>query len=225
MLYTNGATWSSLLVVTLGPGATVIAHCPKRSGTGSLQVPSGVQSPTHSPAIPTPAEPKMTASSPTCGGFALRLPDNLWRWTSFHAPAGHLYVFFGEVSVSGLLLFLMGFFLKLSFGSCFYILNVNSLSSTSLVNIFSQPEDVFSFCLVSFAVQTLWSLIRSHLFIFVSISLGDRSKKNITVIYARECSAYVATFPNPNWANTLAYWPHATTWLNLGSQVLRKDLL
>lgn len=77
MLYTNGATWSSLLVVTLGPGATVIAHCPKRSGTGSLQVPSGVQSPTHSPAIPTPAEPKMTASSPTCGGFALRLPDNL----------------------------------------------------------------------------------------------------------------------------------------------------
>ena len=60
-------------------------------------------------------------------------------------PAGHLYVLFGEVSVSGLLLFLMGFFFQLSCGSCFYILNVNFLSSTSFVNIFSQSKMSFPF--------------------------------------------------------------------------------
>ena len=45
--------------------------------------------------------------------------------------------------------------------------------------------------MVSFAVQKLLGLIRSHLFIFafVSIILGDGSKKNIAVIDVKECSA------------------------------------
>ena len=45
----------------------------------------------------------------------------------------------------------------------------------------------------SFVVQKLLSLIRSHLFIFafISITLGDGSKKNIVVVYVTECSAYV----------------------------------
>ena len=45
----------------------------------------------------------------------------------------------------------------------------------------------------SFAVQKLLSLIRSHLFIFafISIILGDGSKKNIVVVYVTECSAYI----------------------------------
>ena len=36
-------------------------------------------------------------------------------------------------------------------------------------------------------------LIIAHLFIFafISATLGDRSKKNIAVIYVKECSAYV----------------------------------
>ena len=47
--------------------------------------------------------------------------------------------------------------------------------------------------MVSFAVQKLLSLIRSHLFIFAFIFfvLGDRFKKVIAVIYVKECSAYV----------------------------------
>ena len=47
--------------------------------------------------------------------------------------------------------------------------------------------------MASFAVQKLLSLIRPYLFIFtfISISLGDRSKKNIAAIYVKECSAYV----------------------------------
>ena len=46
--------------------------------------------------------------------------------------------------------------------------------------------------MVSFAVQKLVSLIRSHLFIFVfiSVALGDWPKKNIGTIYVGECSAY-----------------------------------
>ena len=46
--------------------------------------------------------------------------------------------------------------------------------------------------MVSFAVQKLLSLIRSHLFIFafVSITLEDKSKK-ILLSYVKECSAYV----------------------------------
>ena len=47
--------------------------------------------------------------------------------------------------------------------------------------------------MVSFAMQRLLSLIRFHLFIFVfiSITLGDGSKKDIAVIYVKEYSAYV----------------------------------
>ena len=47
--------------------------------------------------------------------------------------------------------------------------------------------------MVSFAVQKFLNLIRSHLFIFVfiSIPLGERSKKNIAAIYVNECSAYI----------------------------------
>ena len=50
--------------------------------------------------------------------------------------------------------------------------------------------------MVSFAVQKLLSLIRSHLFIFVfvSIALGERSKeKKIAVIFVKECPAYASS--------------------------------
>ena len=47
--------------------------------------------------------------------------------------------------------------------------------------------------MVSFAVQKLLSLIRSHLFVFVSVFITIRSglKKDIPVIYIREYSAYI----------------------------------
>ena len=49
--------------------------------------------------------------------------------------------------------------------------------------------------LVSFAMQKLVNLNRSHLFIsaFISISLvdGQKKKKYVTAIYFKECSAYV----------------------------------
>ena len=60
-------------------------------------------------------------------------------------------------------------------------------------NIFSQSVGcLFILFMVYFAVQKLLSLIRSHLFIFVFmfIVLGGGSKKDIAVIYVKECSAY-----------------------------------
>ena len=70
--------------------------------------------------------------------------------------------------------FLIGFFvyLVLSCMSCLYILEINLLSVVSFAIIFSHSEDyLFTLLIVSFAMQKLFSLIRSHLFTFVSISI------------------------------------------------------
>ena len=60
------------------------------------------------------------------------------------------------------------------------MLDGNPLLVISLVNIFSYSVScLFIFSMVSFAVQKLLSLIRSHLFIFafISFTLGDGAKK------------------------------------------------
>ena len=77
--------------------------------------------------------------------------------------------------------------------SCLYILDINPLLVASFANIFSQSIGcLFFLFMLSFVVKLL-SLTRSHLFIFVfiSITLGDGSKKNIAEIYVKECPAYV----------------------------------
>ena len=66
-------------------------------------------------------------------------------------------------------------FLVLSCMSCWYILEINPLSVVSLAIIFSHSEGcLFTLFIISFAVQKLLSLIRSHLFtfVFISITLG-----------------------------------------------------
>ena len=90
--------------------------------------------------------------------------------------------------------FLIGlfFFLILSCMSCLYILKINPLLVALFANIFFRSVGcLFILFMVSFAVQKLLSLIRSHLFIFafISISLGERSKK-ILLRFMSECSAY-----------------------------------
>ena len=58
-------------------------------------------------------------------------------------------------------------FPELSCRSCLYILEISSLSVASLAINFSYPEGcLFTLLIVSFIVQKLLSLIRSHLFIF-----------------------------------------------------------
>ena len=69
--------------------------------------------------------------------------------------------------------FLIGLFvfLALNYISCLYILEINPLSVVSFAIIFSHSEGcLFTWLIVSFAVQKLLSLIRSHLFTFVCIS-------------------------------------------------------
>ena len=71
-------------------------------------------------------------------------------------------------------------FLILSCMSCLYVLEINPLSVATFANIFFHSQGcLFASFMVSFAVQKLLSFIRSHLFIFVfiSISLGGGSKR------------------------------------------------
>ena len=76
--------------------------------------------------------------------------------------------------------FLIGLFIFLVFScsSCLYIFDINSLSVALFTIIFSHSEGcLFTLLIVSFVVQKLLSLIRSHLFsfAFISITLGGGS--------------------------------------------------
>ena len=69
-------------------------------------------------------------------------------------------------------------FLVLSCMCCLNILEINPLSVVSIAIIFTHSEGcLFTLLLVSFAVQKLLSLIRSHLFtfVFISVTLGGES--------------------------------------------------
>ena len=77
----------------------------------------------------------------------------------------HLFRFFSH--------FLIGLFvfLTLSCMSCLYILEIDLLSVVSFAIIFSHSKGcLFSLLIVSFALQKLLSLIRSHLFQFNSVT-------------------------------------------------------
>ena len=66
--------------------------------------------------------------------------------------------------------------------SCLSVLETKPLQVSSFANIFSHSEGcLFILLMVSFAVQKLLSLVRSHLFIFVFIliTLGGGSKRTL----------------------------------------------
>ena len=68
------------------------------------------------------------------------------------------------------------FFVCLGGMSCLYILEIKLSLVASLATIFSHSEGcLFSFFMVSFAVEKLVSLIRFHwfIFVFISIAWGD----------------------------------------------------
>ena len=78
--------------------------------------------------------------------------------------------------------------------SCLYIFEINSLLVASFAIIFSHYEAcLFILLIVSFIVQKILSLIRSHLFTFafISITLVRCVIEDPAVIYVRDCFAYV----------------------------------
>ena len=93
---------------------------------------------------------------------------------------GNLYIFSGEMSTKVFCLFLdwVVCFFHIEFHELLVILEINPLSAASFANIFSHSEScIFILFMVSFAVQKLLSFIRSHSFIFISISLGGGLKR------------------------------------------------
>ena len=89
-------------------------------------------------------------------------------------------------------------FLILSCMSSLYILDIKPLSVALFANIFSHSVGcLFILFMVYFAVQKILSLIRSHwfIFVFISITLGDGSKKillqfmseNVLPMFSLEC--------------------------------------
>ena len=84
---------------------------------------------------------------------------------------GHLYGFFGEMSIYVFCPFFdWVVFLILSCMSYLYILEINAFSVSSFANISSYSEGfLFVLFLVSFTVQKVLLLIRSHLFVFIFI--------------------------------------------------------
>ena len=99
--------------------------------------------------------------------------------------------------LSSLAHFLIGsfIFLELSYRSCLHIFEINSLSVASFAIIFSRSECcLFTLLIVSFVVQELLSLSRSHLFIYLFILFhysSILSLEYLSVIYVIECSAYI----------------------------------
>ena len=77
--------------------------------------------------------------------------------------------------------------------SCLYILEINPLLVVSFANILSHSVGCLSIlCMVSFAVQKLLTLSRSHLFFYLYFHFSRRwIQKDIAPIYVNECTAFM----------------------------------
>ena len=100
-------------------------------------------------------------------------------------------------------------FLELSCRSCLYILEISCLSVASFAIIFSHSEGcLFTLLIVSFDVQKLLRLIRSHLFIFAFISniLGGKESACQCRRYRRHrFNPWVRNCPGEGNGNALQY--------------------
>ena len=112
---------------------------------------------------------------------------------------GPLYVFLGEVSVQVLCPFFnfVFFFAFLEWirVSSLYILEIRPLPEISVANMFSHiVRSLCNLVLFSLAMQKLFILMRSHLFIlsFMSLPLGDVSVRMLLRGMSEICLLYTS---------------------------------
>ena len=91
-----------------------------------------------------------------------------------------------------LLIFQLGFFFFFFYVELYQLLTYFGFNPYQSYIFHHSVGCLLILLMVSFAVQKLFSSLRSPLFnfAFVSFALGDRKKKN-AIIYVKECSAYV----------------------------------
>ena len=111
----------------------------------------------------------------------------------FHVPLGHLYCFFGKMSIQFCQYFNQAFLILICM-SCLYILEINPLSVVSFAIIFSHSEGcLFTLLIVFFVVQKLFKFTRAPLVYFGFYFHYSRRWiiEDIALIYVIEYSAYV----------------------------------
>ena len=111
----------------------------------------------------------------------LHFSNNLQCQTSYHVSTGHLYIFFGEMSIRSSVPFslieLFVFAIE-SYELFAYFWRLIPCQLQKFANSFSHSVDyLFVLSMISFAMQMLLSLVMSHLFAVFSITLGNTSKQ------------------------------------------------
>ena len=101
------------------------------------------------------------------------------------------------------------FFKVLSCMSCLYVLEINPLSVVSFAIVFSHSEGcLFTLLIVSFVVQKLLGLIRSHLFTFVftSITLGGGSSEKAVAPHSSTLAWKIPWMEEPGRLQSMGSW-------------------
>ena len=111
-------------------------------------------------------------------GFNVHFPDSYWCWASFHAPVGHLHLFFRKMSTQSLFSFVrqldyLGVFLLLSPLSSSHILDLTIYQIYDLeTNIFSHSMELPLHFVDGFvAVQKFYCLMGSQLLFLLLLPL------------------------------------------------------
>ena len=119
-------------------------------------------------------------------------PNDKWCWASFHVLIGHLYIFFGEMSIQIFCPFfnqIVWTFLLLSFRSSLCILDINSLLDIWFANNFSHSVGcLLTLLIVSFDAQNFKTFIKSSLFIFsfIAYAVGVIAKNSLPESMSRK---------------------------------------
>ena len=124
-------------------------------------------------------------------GFNLHFPNDWWYWTSFLIPVGLLYIFFREMSIQILCLFLIGLFVFFPialYGFLKCILDINSFTTWVVCKYFPHfMGSLFTLLIVSFAVSKflVWYSPICSFFNFIFWALHVKFKNSFPRLMSR----------------------------------------